>query len=131
MKEHTLWDSIGKQMPYRLPEGFFRDTEAALQQLASEESATMQAVATPTPEPRTSTPAAATPRGRKIGLGWWIGSIAAVVTLALVTLLRLDVIRQPQQSTFESPLYAYHDAMSSDELDGWVEFYEADLFLAE
>ncbi len=131
MKEDTLWNSIGKQMPYRLPEGFFLEEEATLQQLAAKQSAMMQAEATRLAEPRPTTSTEAAPRALKIHLGWWIGGVAAVVALALITLLHFETTLQPLQSASESPLYAYHDAMTSDELDGWVEFYEADLFLAE
>lgn len=112
MDNHTHFDSIGKRMPYRTPEGFFESQAEQLLKLAAQKEAPA-----PTIAPR---------KGISIGLGWWIGTAAAVVTLAAVTLLKID-----RQHETPQPLYAYNEAMSSDELADWIEFYEADLFLAE
>ena len=112
MDNSTHFDSIGKRMPYRTPEGFFESQAEQLRALAAKKEAPVTTVA-----PR---------KGISIRLGWWIGTAAAVVTLVTVTLLKID---RPHETL--QPLYAYNEAMSSDELADWIEFYEADLFLAE
>lgn len=111
MKE---FEKIGKAMPYRTPEGFFAEQAAELQQLAAQYTQEQSAQAT---------------KGRLQPL-LWVGGVAAALLVGVV-LSWGDRALQPNETTPNEPLYAYNETMSSDELESWVEYYEADLFLAE
>lgn len=91
---------LRKQMPYRVPEGFFAQNEQAiLQQL----------------------PARQAPLVR---LWPWVAAAAAAVVVAIA------VWQLPRTSEIEGVLYADNDFLTVDELALWDEFYEADLFLS-
>lgn len=111
MKE---FEKIGKAMPYRTPEGFFAEQAAELQQLAAQYTQEQSAHET---------------KGRLRPL-LWVGGVAAALLVGVV-LSWSDRALQQAETTPSEPLYAYNETMSSDELEGWVEYYEADLFLAE
>lgn len=112
MKEmETSWEKIGKQMPYRVPTDFFAENEAVLM---------CRIAAAPT-----SAPAPA--RGRRMRLPLWVGGAVAAALLAGV----LAFWPAPEEPvTANEPLYACHEVMSAEELESWVEFYEADLFVS-
>lgn len=95
------WNEIGKQMPYRVPTGFFARQE--------------QTILARTVRAR---------RARILRLRL-IGGIAACVALiALVGWWPSD------RRLADHTLYAYAASMGDDEVEAWVEFYEADLFLS-
>lgn len=111
MKE---FEKIGKPMPYRTPEGFFAQQAAELQQAAD----------------RIVSAGKLSQRLQPLRPLIWMGGIAAA--LLVVLLLRWgDLTPKAAETAYHEPLYAYHESMSSDELEGWVEYYEADLFLIE
>ncbi len=111
MKE---FEKIGKAMPYRTPEGFFAEQAAELQQLAAQ---------------YTQEQSAHEAKGRLRPL-LWAGGVAAVLLVG-VALYWSDLATQSTETMPSEPLYAYNETMSNDELESWVEYYEADLFLAE
>ena len=96
-------------MPYGLPEGFFEANEAALMARVQQEQAQQAR------------------RGRRMYLSLWMGgAVAAMLAVgAYFWMPREEVVM-----TSADLLYAYHDGMSSEELESWVEFYEADLFVS-
>lgn len=111
MKE---FEKIGKSMPYRTPQGFFAEQTSELQQLAAQYIREQSANKT---------------KGSLRPL-LWVGGIAAALLIGVV-LYWSDPVPQDSTTVPSEPLYAYNETMSNDELEGWVEYYEADLFLAE
>ncbi|MBQ3083450.1 MAG: hypothetical protein IJ028_04420 [Alistipes sp.] len=104
MSEQTMrWNEVGKRMPYRLPEDFFAQNEAELMRRVEQ------------------------PRGRLMRLPIWLGG--AVAAAVLVGVMLWLPMREMKPMATEQ-LYAYNETMSNEELAGWVEFYEADLFVS-
>ncbi len=96
------FNKVGKQMPYRVPEGFFE---------AQEKEILAKSVGSKTRFHR-----------------WWVGGVAAAACL-MVGLFGLHSADEP---TFDSTaLYGYTEQMNDEELTTWVEFYEADIFLSD
>ena len=103
-------------MPYRLPEGFFEANEAELmQRIARERQATQ------------SGGVASVRKGVMMRLPLWMaGAVAAMLAVGVLFWI-------PEQVALPSAndlLYANYDEMSDEELDHWIEFYEADLFVS-
>ena len=114
MEEHLT--SIGKRMPYSLPEGFFEANEAAVMQRIAREERVAQSLT-----------GANIRKGVAKCLPLWIaGAVAAMLAVGVLFLI-------PEQKAIPStggPLYAGYEEMSDEELDHWIEFYEADLFVS-
>ena len=107
------WNSVGKRMPYSLPEGFFEANEAALMARVQQEAQ--------------ETAQRPTRKGVMMRLPLWMGGAVAAM-LAVGVLFWMP--REESVLTSGDLLYAYHDGMSSEELESWIEFYEADLFVS-
>lgn len=97
------FNKIGKQMPYRVPDSFFEQNHRVWGQSVG------------------------ITRERNWRLPLWVGSSVAAAILvgfAMWTALHSEPVPTSEQ------LYVYNDTMSDDELESWVEFYEADLFVS-
>ncbi len=107
--------TVGKRMPYSLPEGFFEANEAEL----------MRRIATE--QPHVVGRADGTPKGRLVPLSAWIGgAVAAMLVVGALFYLPQERPAEVEQAL----LYADHATLSEEELASWVEFYEADLFVS-
>lgn len=96
---------IGKKMPYLLPDDFFEQNEQEMKRRVA---------------------ILKTRRHHKLLL--WIGGAAAAAILTGIALL--PSITQPKTDELNTPLYSYNESMTNEELRGWVELYEADIFLS-
>lgn len=97
--------TIGKEMPYLLPDDFFEKNEQELMRRVT----SLQ-----------------TRRRHRLLL--WIGGAAAAAILTGIALL--PPITQPKTIESNTPLYSYNESMSTEEVRSWVELYEADIFLS-
>ena len=110
-------NSIGKRMPYRLPEGFFEANEAELIQRMQREAQTA----------KQTNKVAAPRKGLALRLPLWIcGAVAAMLAIGVL----FWIPEEQAEAMPNAPLYANYEEMSEEELAHWVEFYEADLFVS-
>lgn len=108
--------SIGKRMPYSLPEGFFEANEAAVMQRIAREERVAQSLT-----------GANIRKGVAKRLPLWIaGAVAAMLAVGVLFLIP----EEQAEAMPNAPLYANYEEMSEEELAHWVEFYEADLFMS-
>lgn len=109
-------NSIGKRMPYSLPEGFFKANEVELmQRIAREEQLTQSLMATNTRKGMV----------KRLPL-WIVGAVAAMLAVGVL----FWIPEEQATTTTNDLLYASYEEMSEEELAHWVEFYEADLFVS-
>lgn len=97
--------TIGKEMPYLLPDDFFEKNEQELMRRVT----TLQ-----------------TRRRHRLLL--WIGGAAAAAILTGIALL--PPIMHSEAIELTTPLYSYNESVSTEELRSWVDLYEADIFLS-
>lgn len=95
---------IDKKMPYLLPDDFFeRNEQEVMRRVTSLQ----------------------TRRRHRFLL--WIGGTAAAAVLTGIAFLTST---QPLTIELNTLLYSYNESMTNEELQGWVELYEADIFLS-
>lgn len=107
--KQDIFDQVGKRTPYRVPEGFFEQTEKNLQQLAVSHRPSVvnyRRAAHRTSSPRT-----------------WLYSAAAAVLL----LLAVGGVWQYVQQQMPVDVVYVSDGNSYD--SSWEDFAEADVFL--
>ena len=99
--ENNIFDQVGKRTPYKVPDGFFEQSEQALR--------------TPITNRKSS--------NRKL---YWAYAAAASVVLVVSIWSLVRFTPQPTQTpATEEPVYA----QTYDTSDDWHDFAEADLFL--
>lgn len=101
MKTPTEFDfsTVGKQMPYRVPEGFFEQSERQLKAAVQSQSGR-----------------------RKVSRRWWYAA-AAIMLLLLAVYPVTRLLQRSDRS--EVAVYCQTDGTSED----WDGFADADLFL--
>ena len=99
------FETIGKEMPYLLPDNFFETNEKEVMQRIS-----------------------ALQRKHRRQLSVWIGG--AMAAAILIGIVLLSPITQPTPIDLNAPLYSYNESMSNEEVQSLMELYEADIFLS-
>ena len=119
MNKDFDFDGIGKQMPYRIPEGFFERMQKETLCRAEAEKRRKKFYRL------------------KVGIAAVLGTAAVWCGVAFFSQTPYDVDSHTDisewmaETDFDDPLCIYLQQLSDEELEEWIEFSENDIFMYE
>lgn len=121
MEKDFDFKKVGKQMPYRTPEGFFERMQAETMERVEAEKRRKRFYRL------------------KIGMAAVLGAAAVWCGVAFFAKAPADTMVQPQDASewladaeeCEDPFCIYLQQLTDEELEDWIEFSENDIFMYE